>query len=65
MAFEEIVGEQAHDGGVGLEETAVGRGAVEDLGVEARAGEFIESQQGMRKATGWLPGILPSRSTQP
>src|ERR1043166_6337530 len=28
-------------------------------------GLFIESQQGMRKATGWLPGMRFRRSTHP
>ena len=56
MAFEEIVGEQAHDGGVGLEETAVGRGAVEDLGVEARAGGIHRVAAGHAEGDGLVAG---------
>src|SRR5688572_21994764 len=41
--------------------------AVRRLKISAKnrgLGVFFDSQQGMRNATGWLPGTLASRSTQ-
>ncbi len=61
-----VVGrEEGEDRGVDRQEMARRAGLVEDLG-DRTAGwaMLIESQQGIRNATGLLPGILFMRSTQ-